>query len=280
MKQIAKNNNKPLTKQEKEFKAKEQKNKNQKNEKSYSVNSNEVTEVNVLAVLVEYSDYQHGQITDEETDMYYENYEKQHYDQQSGGTLKINGKVTDWHAAPNTAKYYGEQVGNNTDARPRNLVADALKAMAKDPNVNLSEFDKIDRYDLDTDGNYNESDGMIDYLMVIHAGVGQEAGGGSLGEDAIWSHRSNLGGLYEIPGTNYTDENGETRAYYAYDYTINPEDGAAGVFSHEFGHDLGMPDEYDTQYTSAYSEPISNWSIMSSGSGAGKIPGTEPTVDN
>ena len=28
-------------------------------------------------------------------------------------------------------------------------------------------------------------------------------------------------------------------------YTINPEDGDAGVFCHEFGHDLGLPDEYD-----------------------------------
>ncbi len=28
--------------------------------------------------------------------------------------------------------------------------------------------------------------------MVIHAGVGQEAGGGKLGDDAIWSHRSKL----------------------------------------------------------------------------------------
>ena len=25
--------------------------------------------------------------------------------------------------------------------------------------------------------------------MIIHAGVGQEAGGGKLGDDAIWSHR-------------------------------------------------------------------------------------------
>ncbi len=33
---------------------------------------------------------------------------------------------------------------------------------------------------------------VIDHLMVIHAGVGQEAGGGKLGDDAIWSHRSKL----------------------------------------------------------------------------------------
>ncbi len=38
-----------------------------------------------------------------------------------------------------------------------------------------------------------EPDGIIDHLMVVHAGVGQEAGGGKLKDDAIWSHRSKLG---------------------------------------------------------------------------------------
>ncbi|PAF12328.1 hypothetical protein CHH61_25080, partial [Shouchella clausii] len=62
----------------------------------------------------------------------------------------------------------------------------------------------------------------------------------------------------------------------AWDYTIEPEDGAAGVFAHEYGHDLGLPDEYDTIYSGA-GEPVEFWSIMSAGSWAGKIPGTEPT---
>jgi immune inhibitor A len=102
--------------------------------------------------------------------------------------------------------------------------------------------------------------------MIIHAGTGQEAGGGKLGNDAIWSHRSTLGQVYKVPGTNMA----------AYDYTIEPEDGAVGVFAHEFGHDLGLPDEYDTQYT-GQGEPVGVWSIMSGGSWAGEVAGTEPT---
>ena len=97
MKQIGKNNNKPLTKQEKEFKSKEHKNKKQQDSKSYSAKSNEITEVNVLAVLVEYSDYKHDTIKPGETDMYYEKYEKEHYEDMlfgENGYVGPNGATT------------------------------------------------------------------------------------------------------------------------------------------------------------------------------------------
>ncbi len=41
------------------------------------------------------------------------------------------------------------------------------------------------------------------------------------------------------------------------------------MFAHEYGHDLGLPDEYDTKY-SGQGEPVESWSIMSGGSWAGK----------
>ena len=299
MKEIAKQNDVTLSKEERELQAKQSKS---LLPAFNSRRSDEVTKLNVLAIMVEYSDYKHGQIQPDETTLYYDDYSKEHYqnmlfgddgytgpngenfismkqyyEEQSGGTLIINGTVTDWYTAPETAAYYGASTDEANDARPRELVADALKELANDPSINLADFDKIDRYDLDGDGNYHEPDGMIDYLLVIHAGVGEEAGGGSLGSDAIWSHRWTLGGLYSIPGTEYQDDEGNTRNYYAYDYIINPEDGSAGVFCHEFGHDLGLPDEYDTQYSSETSEPISRWSLMSSGSWSGTIQGTEPT---
>ncbi|CDF59282.1 Metalloprotease, putative zinc-binding domain [Thermobrachium celere DSM 8682] len=248
--------------------------------------------VNILVLLIEYQDYKHNSIMPEETDMYYKDYNKKHFEdllfgdngytgpngekfismkqyylEQSGGSLIVDGKVAGWYTAPENAAYYGAENGTSHDISPRTLVEHALQQAALDPSINFADFDKEDRYDLDSDGNYDEPDGIIDHLMIIHAGIGQEAGGGSLGSDAIWSHRWNLGEPYQIPGTEY----------WAYDYTIQPEDGATGVFAHEFGHDLGLPDEYDTIYSSPVSEPISRWSIMSSGSWSGIILGTEPT---
>jgi len=47
------------------------------------------------------------------------------------------------------------------------------------------------------------------------------------------------------------------------DYTIQPENGGLGVFAHEYGHDLGLPDHYDT---AGGNNGTGYWTIMSSGS--------------
>jgi immune inhibitor A len=263
----------------------------------------EVRTDKVLVLKIDFPDYENNSISKEETDMWYEDYTdehfqnmifgdeghvgpngenlismKQYYEQQSGGSYSVEGNVAGWYKADHPAAYYGANVPapDGSDARPRTLVVEALKKAAADPNINLGDYDKWDRDDLDGDGIHAEADGVIDHLMVIHAGVGEEAGGGSLGGDAIWSHRWNLGGYTLVPGEVSDSNNFGGNRLTALDYTIEPEDGAAGVFAHEFGHDLGLPDEYDTQYTGT-GEAVAYWSIMASGSWAGAVGGTEPT---
>ena len=255
----------------------------------------------ILVLLEDFTDYKHNMITPAETDMYYKEYTQQHYqdmlfgtsgyvsptgetllsmkqyyEQQSGGSYTMDGTVLGWYTAANDATYYGADTATSNNINAKDFVYEALKTAAAAKGVNLADYDLEDPYDIDGDGNINEPDGIIDHLMVIHAGVGQEAGGGSLGDNSIWSHSSRLStGPVTIPGakSNSTNFGGQLTAYA---YTIMPEDGAAGVFCHEFGHDLGLPDEYDTNY-SGLGEPVAYWSIMASGSWAGKIPGTEPT---
>lgn len=264
----------------------------------------EVRTDKVLVLLTEFSDVKHNEVEQEEGYMYAddfnrEHYEKlmfgdeeftlfngekvktfkQYYEEQSGGSYTVDGTVSEWLTVPGTAKEYGDDdpAGGHDNLNPkgpRDLVQDALNA-AVASGIDLAKYDEFDLYDLDGDGNQNEPDGLVDHLMVIHAGTGQEAGGGALGDDAIWSHRWTLNGVYPVPGSEAAVDywGGNVGAF---DYTIQPEDGAVGVFAHEFGHDLGLPDEYDTQYT-GHGEPVASWSIMSGGSWNGNIAGTAPT---
>jgi len=133
-------------------------------------------------------------------------------------------------------------------------------------SVPWKRFDTEDPYDLDGDGNTSEPDGYVDHLQIVHAGEGEEAGGGAQGEAAIWSHSwfaNYLGadgpGLGGVPTCD--------PEVWVGPYTIQPEDGTIGVFVHEFGHDLGLPDLYDTIYSGDPSTAY--WTIMSSGSWLG-----------
>ncbi|MBD0837041.1 immune inhibitor A, partial [Aestuariibaculum suncheonense] len=92
---------------------------------------------------------------------------KQYYEEQSGGSYTVDGYVSNWLTVPGTAKEYGDDnpAGGHDNLNPkgpRNFVADALNAAVAN-GVNLSDFDELDIYDLDGDGNTNEPDGIVDH---------------------------------------------------------------------------------------------------------------------
>ena len=151
----------------------------------------------------------------------------------------------------------------------------------------LKTFDIQDRYDADGDGDFDEPDGFIDHFQIVHAGGDEAAGDPIYGTDAIWSHRwyTNLqaGGPGGLAGVNVGSNGGSfglgnsaTRCpnnptgVWVGDYTIQPENGGLGVFAHEFGHDLGLPDLYDTSGNTGGAENTTGfWTLMSSGSNIG-----------
>jgi immune inhibitor A len=125
----------------------------------------------------------------------------------------------------------------------------------------LADYDAWDRNDYDDDGNFNEPDGYIDHFQIVHSGGDQADGDPHQGEDAIWSHRwkafqgNTTGPAFNMDGGTQI---GSTGLWVA-DYTIQPENGGVSVFAHEYGHDLGLPDEYDT---SGGGENGVNWWTM------------------
>ena len=227
--------------------------------------------------------------TSDFSQIYYENllYNKnQHpsmanwYLEQSYGRYSVDGYVSDWLQVPNNAAAYGSNYcGDIVCTRDigRFLVdqADAWCAeqtaagkSQADIDALLAPFDVWDRYDYDGDGNFNEPDGYIDHFQSVHAGEGEETGGGAQGTDAIWSHRSYANaGVFADPaptvGGNVVPFGGTADRRcsdkWIGDYTIEPENGGVGVFSHEFGHDLGLPDEYDTSGNTGGAENSTAW---------------------
>ncbi|MCW2742619.1 MAG: ina [Blastococcus sp.] len=206
------------------------------------------------------------------------------YEELSSGRYTVTGKVENWVGVSNPATYYG------TNGKPASaaweFVTDSLTTWydgqlasgktALQIDAYLAQYDVWDRYDFDGDGLFDEADGYIDHFQSVHSGQGEEVGGGSLGDDAIWSHRWYInqagqgttgptlqdGTPNKLGGTQV----GGSR-YFIGDYTIEPENGGVGVFAHEFGHDLGLPDLYDTSGNSGGAEnSTAFWTLMSSGS--------------
>jgi immune inhibitor A len=199
----------------------------------------------------------------------------------SSGRFTWDGQVSNWVKVNAPESQFGANArrsgagGDDANGPAYRVVDYTLKALATSGNyggLDLIRADQVDRYDCDGDGIFTEPDGYIDHLAIVHAGQGEEEGGGAQGPNAIWSHRwyANLNstsgpegcklGGYNLPGTGL----------WAGDYTIEPENGGVGVFAHEFGHDLGLPDLYDT--TNLSENGTGFWTLMSSGSWASDSP--------
>ncbi|MFD6136943.1 immune inhibitor A domain-containing protein [Isoptericola sp. NPDC060257] len=206
------------------------------------------------------------------------------YDEMSSGRFDLQGDVSDWVTVPYNSASYGQTESNTDMTRFVQDSADAWYAdqvaqgrTAEEIDEYLKSFDVWDRYDIDGDGIFDEPDGYIDHFQAIHAGEGEEAGAP---ESAIWSHRwavNPLGtdgpaGFPKVGGIKIGDSDLWIR-----DYTTEPENGGLGVFAHEFGHDLGLPDYYDTE---GGENGTAFWTLMSSGSWLGHGDGTIGTTPN
>ncbi|MEU5435629.1 immune inhibitor A domain-containing protein [Streptomyces sp. NPDC020719] len=210
---------------------------------------------------------------------------KTYYEKTSSGRYSVDGQVTDWVRVPwNEARYGSNYCGQSNCSNVMDLVRDGVNAWVADQKAKgqtaeqikatLSQYDQWDRNDYNNNGNFNEPDGYIDHFQIVHAGEDESAGGGAQKTDALWAHRGYAYGTDAGKTGPANNKAGGTQigdtGIWVGDYTMQPENGGLGVFAHEYGHDLGLPDLYDTTNTAENS--VGFWSLMSAGSwlGAGK----------
>ena len=147
-----------------------------------------------------------------------------------------------WLPLPRTLAYYLAGGDYGIGSYPNNcqkMVEDAVKLA--DPYVDFSRYD-------------NDNDGEVDNLFVVHAGRGAERTG-SPGD--IWSHSWGTSSPVSVDGVHVSAYSTEP------EYWVDPGDMTIGVYAHEMGHVLGLPDLYDRDYSSA---GIGEWSVMAGGS--------------
>lgn len=182
---------------------------------------------------------------------------KDYFLEVSYGLLTVNTTVTIWVTLPQTHDYYGPE------SKWGEFAYDAVVAANSQASVNYAEYD-------------NNLDGVVDGVAIIHQGRGQEESGNP---NDIWSHS------WELSSAGYTVAQRTFDGVQVDAYTTMPEKngssmGTIGVMCHEFGHNLGAPDFYDTDYgTSGQYDGTGYWDVMADGCWNGSS-GTKPAHPN
>jgi len=134
----------------------------------------------------------------------------------------------------------------------KELVKEAV-AMADAAGIDFSQYD-------------NDSDGFVDSLGIIYAGGGPHDGcdtdnGASGGDgDELWPHSSSVAEI-SVDGVKVKRYIINSEITYGISDGVCDEIQTIGLFAHEYGHALGLPDLYDTDTSSS---GIGIWSAMAS----------------
>lgn len=144
------------------------------------------------------------------------------------------------------------------DEKSRAIFQAALEAV--DGQVDFSQYDADD-------------DGEIDMVFFMVAGYSSSYSGND--SRYLWPHMSYLYGYNQQDGWYYIELDGKTMGRYAssceiYGWESNGSTmpNAIGTICHEFGHVMGLPDLYDTDYANSggQSNHPDDWDVMAGGS--------------
>ncbi|MDH5268820.1 MAG: M6 family metalloprotease domain-containing protein [Candidatus Krumholzibacteria bacterium] len=201
----------------------------------------------------------------------------QYYSEVSYGQFTIDGDVFTWTKLANVNSYYAGSSNGTVPgfARTGEFIKELLDA--RDGSVDFGQYDNDG-----PDGvpNSGDDDGFVDLLCVMHSLPGAECG---TYPNNISSHTWSYSAWPASGDAAFVTNDPAAGGGFILvdDYTIGPAlncspgppDGTGkypqpawidiGVYCHEFGHGLGLPDLYDRN---GGSNGIGHWGIMGAGS--------------
>ncbi|WP_170830003.1 M6 family metalloprotease domain-containing protein [Williamwhitmania taraxaci] len=174
---------------------------------------------------------------------------KDYYLENSYNKFNLTVTVAGPYTASHDMAFYGANDSDDGDVKADTLVVEAVSLA--NPSINYADYD-------------NDNNDTVDGVYVIYAGYGEEVGAPA---DAIWAH------AWQIPTTKpATTYDGKTIKDYSCSAELSGNSGSTmtsiGVICHEFGHVLGAPDYYDTDYEKSDGDfyGTGNWDLMAGGS--------------
>ena len=181
--------------------------------------------------------YSKGGATGSARDFYYDN---------SHGIFEPIFDVYGPATLANGYAHYGANNSYGSDGRAHLAVREACQKL--DEQIDFSQYD-------------NDGDGYVDLVFMFYAGKGEADGGTA---DTIWPHQWWL----HAGGTSFRGD-GTLVDRYACHNEIDNNGKLCGMggAAHEFGHAMGLPDFYDTDYDeNGYAGGLYDYSLMCSGS--------------
>mgnify|MGYP003290422917 CR=1 FL=1 len=188
---------------------------------------------------------------------------RQFFSDQSGGQYKPDFDVIGPVTLANTVAHYGANDSEGNDVLPGDMVVEACSIANASYGVDFTRYD-------------NDSDGYVDFVYVIYAGMGEADGGAA---NTIWPHSWDV---YSAAASGYASFNksqyyaratfdGKSVLNYACSGEIDGQTGARagiGTIVHEYSHVIGLPDLYDIDYGQNYEDEATPgaWHVMDGGS--------------
>ncbi len=184
----------------------------------------------------------------------------QYFADQSNGAYRpqfdVFGPVT---LSRNVAYYGTDKPGDDEgdDQHATDAVVEGCLLADEQFSINWADYD-------------SDSDGYVDFVYVIYAGKGQADGGTS---ETIWPHNWSVEAARQSGYCTYSATQCKVGGKKLDNYAISGEMsgnslGGIGTLCHEFGHVMGLPDLYDTDYGDNYNNCLTpnDWDIMDGGS--------------